>query len=414
MSSTILGLSIFPKSIRGADRCIQEIAMTILRLGLTVLLSCLPVPSLFATATLLVVDQAGGSGVFTTVQSAVNAAADGDVILVRAGTYSSEAVLVDGKGLVISAEHGANPLLYLSSLEVKNLGVSQRFVMRGMGMEIGRTVWTDNQGAVWLEDFDLSIGFSTAPVIDIHDCDRFVIVRSSIHGTHASTLFGPPEGTPALGATRSNIAVYDSNLYGGSSGASPYGELIPGDGAVVSGSILLFAGCTIEGGDASQVPGGHALTVLDAGSHVDLLETKLVPGTGAPPGKKVSGQTGAVSILPGEAAKFGMESPRRHGETLTLTFEGPPFSQAWLLKSAIPSLGFLPQHGGALLIDLGTASLLPMGGVPASGTLVLPVTIPSLPAFPIVTLYGQGVFIEPGGAARLGSGSHALLLDPSL
>jgi pectin methylesterase-like acyl-CoA thioesterase len=54
-----------------------------------------------ALADVHVVDASGG-GDFTTLQAAVNAAADGDTLLVRSGSY--DGFLLTGKGLSIVAE----------------------------------------------------------------------------------------------------------------------------------------------------------------------------------------------------------------------------------------------------------------------------------------------------------------------
>ena len=48
-------------------------------------------------------------GTFGQVQGAILAASDGDVIVVADGTYN--AINVDGKGLVIVAADGAEPIL---------------------------------------------------------------------------------------------------------------------------------------------------------------------------------------------------------------------------------------------------------------------------------------------------------------
>ena len=66
-------------------------------------------PALAAT---LVVDPAGSTG-FTTVQSAINAAANGDTILVRPGIYS-EALAVGGKLLTIRGDGAANSVVLRS------------------------------------------------------------------------------------------------------------------------------------------------------------------------------------------------------------------------------------------------------------------------------------------------------------
>ena len=70
----------------------------------SLLLALLPQTSLW------IVDDNGGPGTdFTTLQAAVDAAADGDVILVHAGEYLS--ATIDGKGLSLIGALGASVVL---------------------------------------------------------------------------------------------------------------------------------------------------------------------------------------------------------------------------------------------------------------------------------------------------------------
>src|SRR5688572_1658513 len=76
------------------------------------------VPALPAIATaghVRIVD-ASGSAPFTSIQAAIDAAVDGDVLLVGAGTYPG--FTVDGKGLVLLAPSSA---LVTSAVVIANL-----------------------------------------------------------------------------------------------------------------------------------------------------------------------------------------------------------------------------------------------------------------------------------------------------
>ena len=62
-----------------------------------------------AAADILIVDPSGAGNYFN-IQPAVDAAEDGDTILIKTGTYQ-EAVVVDGKGLTLQADVGADVLI---------------------------------------------------------------------------------------------------------------------------------------------------------------------------------------------------------------------------------------------------------------------------------------------------------------
>src|SRR6188474_1656426 len=72
---------------------------------------------------------ANGGGDFADIQPAVDAAGEGDVILVRGGHYSSFSV--SGKDLVIVAETGATPAVD-GALRARNLIASQTLVISGL------------------------------------------------------------------------------------------------------------------------------------------------------------------------------------------------------------------------------------------------------------------------------------------
>ena len=77
-----------------------------------------------------VVDVANGPGAdFVNLTSAVIAASEGDVLLVRGGTYA-EALVLDGKGLVVTADEGAT--VSVNEIVVSNLAVDQFVAIRGI------------------------------------------------------------------------------------------------------------------------------------------------------------------------------------------------------------------------------------------------------------------------------------------
>src|SRR6185436_13760735 len=66
---------------------------------------------------------------FTQIQSAVNAASDGDVILISPGSYG--AVTIDGKSLTLVKQGTANVTI-MGTTTVKNLTASKRVILSGL------------------------------------------------------------------------------------------------------------------------------------------------------------------------------------------------------------------------------------------------------------------------------------------
>ncbi|HEX5011641.1 MAG TPA: hypothetical protein VFY71_14705, partial [Planctomycetota bacterium] len=84
-----------------------------------------------AQGALWIVDDDGGPGVDATdIQAAIDAAADGDVILVRSGVYSS--LVLDGRSLSVIGEDGEDVELAPGTVSVAHLAADQRVLLRGL------------------------------------------------------------------------------------------------------------------------------------------------------------------------------------------------------------------------------------------------------------------------------------------
>ena len=100
-----------------------------LRLAITCATVLLPLSAARATD-VWVVDQ-GGGGDFTTIQAAVHVAADGDTVLVRAGSYAGFAV--NAKGVAGVADAGAFVALQ-GSIQVENLPTGSVVHLAGLSV----------------------------------------------------------------------------------------------------------------------------------------------------------------------------------------------------------------------------------------------------------------------------------------
>lgn len=402
--------------------------------------------SSFARADVWVVDiQAGPGHDFTQLQAAVDAAADGDLILVRDGTYLAPLDIL-GRSLSIGAEAGAQPQLLSNTaapLRIAQTPVGGSLILRGLGVQ--DLVLEDNAGTVWIEDCDLS----GRPALAVANSARVLLVRDTITGGDAfycPSFPGPycefPSGI-GVDATDSTLWVEGSTLLGGK-GADEVGLDIfqpsaigaPTAGAsamrVQNGSVQV-QGSTLsggEGGSGSPFVGeiftpcwngqnaGHGLELL--GASAASLDSSLIGGVGGsgdvcdslfgPPTTMPDGEPGQAVLfdgassyqaLSGSSPELLADSPLREGESLNATFQGGAFELAAL---ALADSSFSLQLSGLLgWLHLGpNFVLLGSTGLDASGSGALSFPIPAnlLPAgVEGRLLYLQAAVCGAGGCA---------------
>jgi hypothetical protein len=368
-----------------------------------------------AQMTLHVVDDDGGVGVdFTSLGAAVAAAADGDMLLVRDGTYS-DALLLDGKGLLIAAEAGATVSVEFASVDVINLAANQHAIFRGIDTIACQWTLTDNAGTVWIEDCELVFGlWDTEATVVAQDCANVAIIDSGILGMGVVTVFVADwAASDAVWASGTELSVSGSELWGGQGNGSPYGaDVDGGDGLTAIGGKTFITDSNLQGGDGDDETGGTGL-VLGPGAQSWLLDTTLVAGLGLFAGQQMVVADTPPTLLTGTAPRISIASPLRYGEPVTVDVTAEPGATVFLLKQITPYGLFTPQFGGVLLIDIGIAHTAVLGMVPASGVLSLNALVPALPLFTALPLANQIAVVAPGGGVSLGNGTHILLLNPA-
>lgn len=336
---------------------------------------------LFSLATLLqgqvhVVDGAGGPGSdFTTIFAAVNAAADGDLVLVRSGNYLSDGpghpnggldlLNIPRRSLVVFAERGAD--VRTNSLQVGGLSRREWVFVQGIRFELqGIAGWlVDNQGPVWLEGCTLrALPFvNDHDALRIRDCDSVVATRCDIEA---------PRIQHGILASGSKLGLFQSVARGG-----PAMRL--------SHSFLSLSGSQVHGADgrdgASFSPngedGGDGL-VLELGSEARLQDSILQGGEGGVPfGPGLPGEDGEALVITsgvthavaGSSKALELSSPVREGSPVTMTIRGKQGDLVWLRCALRPD---------RLAIRSQTSWFL--GKIPAGGVLVLTPSAPELPA----------------------------------
>src|SRR5690349_4869715 len=236
-----------------------------------------------AIADVIVVD-ANGGGQYTSIQTAIAAAQDGDILIVHTGTYP--AFTVDNRDLWIVSGNGA-VVNVNGTVRVRNLAASKACLLSGLQLTGVNTSTYDGTPALKIESNagNLRIEKCTMRGSDAYPYDdnltggvgtvvtgslRVALSNCSSTGGKGSSwtyLINGGRGGDAITTQGSIVALYDSILTGGDGGIANY--VIPGDsggdggdGCRVYDYGILASGSQIRGGR-----GGNEWTVPGDGGN---------------------------------------------------------------------------------------------------------------------------------------------------
>lgn len=413
-------------------------------------LGCLSI----ATAGVRIVDLSG-QGDHTTIQTAVDAAIDGDVILVRGGSYAS--FTVDNRALSIFADADA-VVQVAGTLGVVNLALGKTLVVSGIKVTGTSAlpapsvalVLTNNAGALRFQACTftggkgLSIsgaggGGTTYPNAAhgavLTNNPNVAFVACTLRGgdawqdpTGCYECHGGMGGTGVLAQT-SAVALYDSLCQGGA--GSETGELGGNGGAGYH--ALDWGGfasrTTFKGGKGGNAwdfiyaqggNGGHGLWV-ESGAGFHLLADVCVGGFGGisylfPNLNGASGDpihgSGLVDQLPSPARVFSATTLADTGGTIELTVYGQPGDQVFLPGSMRTIFKYKPAVSGVWLIPYpALISIDPLGVIPGSGVLTVTAPVMGLQdGIEAAVSFMQGFIIDDEGQRVLGSPIDVLIL----
>lgn len=417
----------------------------------------------------LVVD-AGGGGSFTQIQPAVDAAVDGDTILVKTGTYPG--FRIDDKSLSVVVDSSASVSVG-QSVAVNDLGASRSVLLAGFqiqGNSYGAALLAQNdRGSLRVEDCTLvamSNGLCSSPLagallvndLDAAFCRCTIRGAPGIEGNYSQGC----EGGHGLQAQSSSVALYDCIVQGGDGGigydtgcdcshdGGPGGS--GGDGISFTAPGFVFASNTnIEGGSGGD--GGYGCTVFcdcngpgnggpgGVGFHASngsapypwfvYLDSTVSGGAGGygrnydigdlcveqsgngSHGSSILAPSGSTSALPGSARQFSGPSVVRENHPFDLDFYGSQFDQVWLFIGQGPTFVYNAHYFGVNLTTVPPiARPLLLGPIPSNGHLTLQRTLPDF-GIPSRTLYMQAVFNDTAGVRRLASPLTLVVLDPA-
>lgn len=379
------------------------------------------IASFFLLATTLaaqrtwVVDASNGPGTtHTDLPPAIAAAADGDTILVRAGSYSQ---FTTNKALRILGRTGASVAIkdqkVQQAVQISGIGAGKTFVLKGLRVVGWRfrapreAIRISNcAGLVHLDRLVIPAACRTVLVRTCHSgiriirCTQVMISDSSVQAldpvfADGSTVSicrskltaedsklqgrglakGPSPNSPALLARSSTVTLSTCTLRGG--GGLSVGQLTrPGQPAIqATSSSITIAGTGADTYTAGQ-PAFRQSTPTSAiamsnGRLWVASAVKLVPNSGAPP------VSGTHVRLPGTPVGLCAQSAPPGG-VLQVRMVATPKETAYLLV-AFPAAP-VPTKWGALWLDPGSMAILAQTQVGSAGTWNVAVPVPPISA----------------------------------
>jgi hypothetical protein len=403
------------------------------------ILSALLLTAPFAAAgQVWVVAPLPGPGVdFTSISVAVDAASDGDVVLVKPGTYG-EHVAVHGKSIAIASDFGG-PVILVGRVKVGSLPAAGSFSLQGFEVipsPSGAPIdVADCAGSVLFEGCKArgtgssqSSWSAAGPGCRVIDSAAVVFsacqLAGGLGGSYGGEAFWYPiggNGTSALSVTNSSVTLHGCVLVGGDGGECDYDPACEGgfggSGCDAFHGVIHASACRFLGGKGgfgypySGYP-GSSLDVASS-SAVELVACLLSGPAWSVPGSSVTKYAiPPVELEVNAASQIGVK-PLREGEVGTLEISGA--SGAFALLLVAPKLAYTssPNWLGTALVG-APLSVLPLGVLGASATLAVPFVVPEQGAgIESTFVHLQAATIDAQGALQLGGHRLAVLLDGS-
>lgn len=360
----------------------------------------------------------GANPDYLDIQSAVEAAQDGDVVLVRPGTYAAFAIFdrsltvaartpgmvqVDGQVRVQALSPGKR--VALIDLNVSGNGEHALRLADSLGsVRVVGGAWKGTDNPPGYNPPNHGVYASDCADLSFEGC---TLLGGKGGNASLAPLKPPGPGGHGLYATGCQIALHGSTLRGGNGGGDHVGEGYAGQsggsGALLEWSFLHCASTQSEGGSGGAGSeedgfppfgnpaknggaGGHGIWLVGstgASAEAELLEATLLGGAGGSGGQGYSGPSGSpgppgqplllgpnasASTLPWSARRVSAPGVWRVGNTVQVKFQGPPGELLFLLRSNQTAFKPSVAKKGVVLLG-GFACLDVLGPIPASGQL---------------------------------------------
>ena len=372
-----------------------------------------------------------GPGGYSLPQQAIDAAADGDIVLVKPGAATGATWTISGKSLTLLGDIGTNPTL--GPGWIQNISASQHVTVRGIDVQWFVKVQSD--GPVWLEDMTLTASLTGPlpttdfPMLQLTNCASVVVRGCAVYATVAN------QPTPAAFlSTNSHAYVYSSSFHGAKGPefnvGNPYLSHGAPGGQIEGGTLFASASSFSGGAGGTFVGGGFDPTALGGAGGPGLINHGEVvfqgsgasggPGSYGPGGYGPNGPAfrGEVpSAIAWTTHVLTNSSPVREGQDVVFSFGGPAGERVGMYFSANPIPG-IPEFGfgGVLVVDPLSAAPMFLGVLAPPGGLAVHFTAPNLP--PAVmgsTVYAQSYFFDAALTyVTIGPATAVTVLDSSL
>lgn len=406
-----------------------------------------------ARADVLVVDASGASS-FTRIQAAVDAASDGDTILVKPGVYAGFTVHDKALDLVADTSASSGPVHVAGRVIVNGLAASRTFTLTGFEVRgtssASSVVLAANDGSVRAQGCTFD-GADAAPcaesenggvALDVDLCQDVALVACTLRGGDGGNTpidygYGGIGGD-GVTPNQSRIAFYDCSVRAGDGGGvvpESCGATIGyggagGTGAWIASCPLFFCSASSfeggRGGPAGVGPWygtpGYGLVAFglpqSGPTRAWWLDSSARGGApacaGCAPGTDVTVLApSTLTSWTGAARKLVMRGLAREGQLIRMHFAGQPGDRVELLVSDSARFAFAAGGNGVLLAGAHAPSpVLQVGTIGASGVLDVPWSVGELGA----GVASRRVFVQPSfvdalGRATLGTPRTLVLLD---
>lgn len=385
-----------------------------------------------ALATTWTVDDSGGAD-FTTISAAIAAAVDGDVIVVRPGSYSAFDVV--GKSLVVRAESGGSVEIFGLS-RVRSLASTQSVELASLSFSgpadpVSESFSAElNAGTVtiWNCLFKGSNGISTVGYASgrtaalFTDTARAIVLGSTFDGGLAHSGNAAGWGGHGLRVQNGNLLILDSLVRGGHGGTNTFfetdgghgGHALVADAAGVRAARTSFFGGNGGHAGASGFPGG-CYSAGRGGDCIHFLSTGTstfaANGVAYIPGLRGSFSCGdqpasTGSHIFGGTASPLVATPYCFGLDATCPCANRGFGEAGCETSFATGGGQLVMSGTPSVV--GDTLTLDALGLPPAGTAIVFQGTSSVGALGAGAVFGDGLRCAGGAVLRLGSKTVSL------
>ncbi len=389
------------------------------------------------------------TGPYFDIQPAVDAASEGDVVLVKPGFFSG--FTIHDKAITVVSDPGSCSVQ--GHVVLDGLSASKTVLLSGFSpFDIAAQ---HVAGSLRVQGLYTSGG---AVLDDVADAAFSACTLRGAEGGQDPThpLDGAP-GAPALAVLSSSVAVYDCDIQGGMGGPGMQmntNDIDGGNGGRggaalrVEDGFVFCSGTMLKGGEggwgANSLfcannsapgdggPGGACIVVIGdppPSPNVTLLGNVLTPGPGGQggidesqycygdgtpgaPGVEVTAPAGAVEFLSGSSSRFVMPRIARENTSVAMSFFGTPGATVLVLASPTPTFSFQGNLNGVVLTASAGSRVVASGTLHANGILNLPFSIQSSGADAKVTYY-QAYFRDPTNDRFVASPISFVQVDPA-